>query len=784
MTPPPLDSTDVTLPVAEGEVRETAPFAAEGAPEGAQPLEPARANPGPPFDPRTFVNRELGLVDFQRRVFEEAQDVANPLLERVKFLSIVASNLDELFMIRVAGLKQQIAAGVGDFPPDGLSPAQQLAMVRRESLALSRALCGCLRDALIPALAASGIQILEYGQLDPRQLELAGKYFDEMVFPVLTPLAVDPGRPFPFISNLSLNLGILVDVGDGAERFARIKVPDTLPRLVPLGKAGGGRRSGGASHRHAFVWLEQLIAAHAERLFPGIRILEVHPFRVTRDAEMLLQEMEAEDLLESIEQGVRQRRFGQVVRLEVGTTIPERLRAVLMDNLAISRGDVFALEQPLGLADVAGLASLDRPDLKFAPFTPAVPARAVPQEVDEDIFGAIRRHDILLHHPFDSFAPVVEFLRTAARDPEVLAIKQTLYRVGRNSPVVEALLEAVQNKKQVAVLVELKARFDEQSNIEWARALEAEGVHVIYGLLGYKTHSKVALVVRREGQGLARYVHLSTGNYNPVTAGIYTDIGYFTCDPDIGEDATHLFNYLTGYSRERRYRKLLVAPINLRQRLLALVEREVAHARAGRGGHLVFKMNALVDRDMIAALVEAARCGVRVDLLVRGVCCLRPGIPGLTEGIGVTSIVGRFLEHSRIYWFQNGGEEEVYLGSADLMPRNLDRRVEVVFPVRDPAVARHLRRDVLGVYLQDNVRARRMKADGSYQRLAPAPGEPPVDSQATLLERQRAYAPGSKALLSVAGRSEEKEGGALPDEPAASAPGEGVPVRAGRTEPG
>jgi polyphosphate kinase len=779
-----LDSTEtqVTSPPAEGEAREAAPFAAEGAPEGAIRPDRARVAPTQPIDSRAFVNRELGLVDFQRRVFEEALDAANPPLERVKFLSIVASNLDELFMTRVAGLKQQIAAGVGDVPPDGLPPPQQLAIVRRESLALSRALCVCLRDVLLPSLAASGIQVLDYARLDERQLEQARKYFDEMVFPVLTPLAVDPGRPFPFISNLSLNLGVLVDGGDGGERFARIKVPDTLPRLVPLGRAAGPRRGGVAPHRHTFVWLEQLIAAHAERLFPGIRILEVHPFRVTRDAEMLLQEMEAEDLLESIEQGVRQRRFGQVVRLEVATTIPERLRAVLMENLAIAQGDVFALEQPLGLADVAGLAAVDRPDLKFPGFTPAVPTRLARREGTEDFFAAIRRHDILLHHPFDSFAPVVEFLRAAARDPEVLAIKQTLYRVGRNSPVVEALLEAVQNRKQVAVLVELKARFDEQSNIEWARALEAEGVHVIYGLLGYKTHSKIALVVRREAGGLARYVHLSTGNYNPVTAGIYTDIGYFTCDPDIGEDATHLFNYLTGYSRERHYRKLLVAPINLRERFVALIAREVAHAEAGREGHLVFKMNALVDRDMIAALVGAARCGVRVDLLVRGVCCLRPGIPGVSEGITVTSIVGRFLEHSRIYWFRNGGEEEVYLGSADLMPRNLDRRVEVVFPVRDPAVARHLRRDVLDVYLRDNLRARKMKADGSYQRLAPAPGEPPVDSQALLLERQRGLPPAPRRL-SVAAPDGEEKGDRATDETAAGAAGQQEPAGAGRPEP-
>ncbi len=732
-------SPDETEELAQRGARpEAAPFAAEAAPEGASPAE--RTSGLPPLDRRLFANRELGLVDFQRRVLDEALDPANPLLERVRFLSIVASNLDELFMIRVAGLKQQIAAGIGEAAADGMTPPEQLATVRRETLALSRSLVRCLHEVLLPELARAGIEVVDHAALDERQRAAAARYFDEMVFPVLTPLAVDPGRPFPFISNLSLNLGLLLDAGDGGERFARIKVPDTLPRLVPVEASSAEPEVG--HPRHVFVWLEQLVAAHADRLFPGVRILEAHPFRVTRDAEMLLQEMEAEDLLESIEQGVRQRRFGQVVRLEVAADIPERLRAVLLDNLAAAEGDAFGLELPLGLSDLAGLASVPRPDLKFPAFVPALPEALSHAELEDGLFGAIRRHDILLHHPFDSFAPVVEFLRAAARDPDVLAIKQTLYRVGRNSPVVQALLDAVRNRKQVAVLVELKARFDEQSNIEWARALEAEGVHVIYGLLGFKTHSKVALVVRREGDRLARYVHLSTGNYNVVTAAHYTDVGYFTCDPEIGEDATHLFNYLTGYSRERQYRKLLVAPINLRERLLQLIEREAAHAQAGRGGHLVFKMNALVDRQMISALVDAARRGVRVDLVVRGVCCLRPGIPGLSEGITVTSIVGRFLEHSRMFWFQNGGAEEIFLGSADLMPRNLDRRVEVLFPVRDPGLAHQLRHEVLELYLRDNVRARRMLPDGSYRRCTPGDA-PPVDSQALLLARPRGAPRGS-----------------------------------------
>jgi polyphosphate kinase len=698
---------------------------------------PAPAPPGVPepdlADPALYVNRELSLLQFQWRVFDEARDAANPLLERVKFLSIVAANLDEFFMIRVAGLEQQIAAGVAETSADGLTPAEQLAAIRRESLRLQQELSRALHDDLVPALAAAGIHLLDWPQLTPNQVAAARVWFDDMVFPVLTPLAFDPGRPFPHISNLSLNLAVIVRDG-GVERFARIKVPDTLPRLVPIGRAARGED--GAVHPHAYVWLEQLIAANADRLFPGLEIAGVHPFHVTRDAEMLIQEMEAADLLVSVERGVRERRFGSVVRLVVTPGIPDGVRELLVDKLEVDPRDVQAVEAPLALSGLAALCGVDRPDLKFPPFVPATPARLAEDEEDEDIFAAIKRHDVLLHHPFQSFTPVVDFLRAAARDPQVLAIKQTLYRVGRNSPVVDALLEASRNRKQVAVLVELKARFDEESNIGWAKALEAEGVHVIYGLLGLKTHTKIALVVRREGDRLARYVHLATGNYNAVTATAYTDLGFFTSDPNIGEDATQLFNYLTGYSRGASFRKLLVAPIDLRERLLALVEREAAHARAGRGGHLVFKVNALVDREIIAVLIRAARAGVRLDLLVRGVCALRPGIPGVTDGIRVTSIVGRFLEHSRIFWFRNAGAEEVYLGSADLMHRNLARRVEVLFPVSDPALVRYLRDDVLGTYLRDNVRARRMRPDATYDRLSPPPGGPAIDSQAELIARR------------------------------------------------
>jgi polyphosphate kinase len=527
------------------------------------------------------VNRELSLLSFQRRVFEEARDPATPLLERARFLAIVASNLDEFFMIRVAALRQQLAAGVGEVTVDGMTPVETLASIRREATELHRDMGAFLNGELLPQLAAAGIHVLDYPQLTPQQREQLKRYFDDLVFPVLTPLAVDPGRPFPHISNLSLNLAVLVQDADGSARFARVKVPDTLPRLVPLGR-GGLREDGLApSHSVDLVWIEQLIAEEIGALFPGTKVLEVHPFHVTRDAELLLQELEADDLLETIERGVRQRRFGSVVRLTVGASMTGTMRDLLVENLGIQASDVYQTEPPLALAGLAALANLDRRDLKYPVFQPAIPARLSPGD-DEDVFAAIRRHDILLHHPFDSFGPVVDFLRAAARDPDVLAIKMTLYRVGRNSPVVEALLEASQAGKQVAVLVELKARFDEESNIGWARALEAEGVHVIYGLLGLKTHSKVALVVRREGKGVRRYVHLATGNYNAVTATVYTDLGLFTCDPDIGDDATHLFNTLTGYSRRTGYRKLLVAAYSGHADRLF---RPMPITRSGQGDH-------------------------------------------------------------------------------------------------------------------------------------------------------------------------------------------------------
>jgi polyphosphate kinase len=686
-------------------------------------------------DARFYLNRELSQLEFFRRVLEEARDERHPLLERLKFLAIVGSNLDEFFMVRVAGLKQQLAAGVVELSIDGLTPAEQLAAIRKAVAKLLAEARDCYQDDLLPKLEEAGIHLLGYTDLDQRQRAYVRRYFEQVVFPVLTPLAFDPGRPFPHISNLSLNLAVLIRDPAGKEHFARLKVPGTLPRLVPLRRSSGGvRKDGTAPRHHYFVWLEQVIAAHLDALFPGMEILAIHPFRVVRDADILIQELEAYDLLETMEQSVRRRRFGSVVQLSVNKATPVDIRNILQENLEVERREIYTLDGPLGLSDLIGLTQIERYDLRDPPFVPATPA-ALNQDHDGDIFAAIRQRDILLHHPYDSFAPVVAFLQSAARDPDVLAIKQTLYRVGRNSPVVEALLEAATTGKQVAVLVELKARFDEESNIGWAKRLEAEGVHVVYGLLGLKTHSKIALVVRKEGDSVRRYIHLATGNYNGITAQVYTDLALFTCDEQIGADATDLFNYLTGYSAKHDYRKLLVAPINLRGQMESLIRREIEHQRRGRQGHLIFKVNAIVDRPMIKLLYQASQVGVQVDLLVRGICCLRPGVAGLSENIRVSSVVGRFLEHSRIYYFRNGGQEEVYLGSADLMTRNLDRRVEVLFPVEDERLIRHLRDEVLVTCMADNVKARCLRADGNYERRSRAVGETPVCSQATFLQR-------------------------------------------------
>ncbi len=684
-------------------------------------------------DPKYYLNRELSLLDFQWRVLEEARNERSPLLERLKFLAIVDSNLSEFFMVRVGGLRLQKESGVTDVSFDGLTPARQLAAIRKEAQTIFQAARDLLKTRLLPALSAAGIRIINYPDLTARQKQAVEGYFDEVIFPVLTPLAVDPGHPFPFISNLSTNLAVLIKNKEGRQRFARVKVPSTLPQLVPVRRSSGGvRRDGTPPHAHVFVWVTQLIIANLNKLFPGMEVVEAHPFHVTRNADLEIQDWEADDLLETMEQSVRKRRFGEVVRVMVNTRMPVYIRDFLAENLKTDPNAVYVVDGPLVLSSLMQLVKIDRPDLKDRPFTPGLPAvlRFNGDGDDGLLFAAIRQGDLLLHHPYDSFSAVVDYLRSAARDENVMAIKQTLYRTGSNSPVIKTLLTASRDYgKQVAVLVELKARFDEESNIGWAKMLEQEGVHVTYGLLGLKTHCKIALVVRREGEHIRRYVHLGTGNYNHVTAQLYEDFGLFTCDDAIGADATDLFNYLTGYSAKEDYRKLLVAPINLRRRLEELIRQEIEHARAGQEARLIFKFNHLVDPPMIRLLYQASQAGVKIDLIVRGMCCLKPGIKGISENIRVSSILGRYLEHSRIYYFYNGGQELIYMGSADLMQRNLNQRVEVLFPVEDEKLIRYLRDVILATYLTDNIQARRMDADGEYHRLSPKENDAERPSQ-------------------------------------------------------
>jgi polyphosphate kinase len=702
------------------------------------------ATPNPHGDlsrPELYINRELSWIEFNRRVLEDAADPRHPVLERVKFLSIYNSNLDEFFMIRLSGLKEQLQSGVTEAAPDGLTVSEQLLEIRKalEPLAIEqRAL---FTHQISPALAEQGVRITELAALRSAEQAALKEYFEREIFPVLTPLAFDPGHPFPHISNLSLNLAVTVTDPKEGERFARIKIPSVLPRLVPVHRPGSDALPTAARRPQTFIWLEQLVAAHLPALFPGLEVVESYAFRVIRDADIEIQEDEAADLSRSVEASLLERRFGSVVQLTVETTMPARLRTLLASNLRIGPDDVYAEDGPLGLADLSELLRLDRPDLKDPPFAPRVPHAL--RSAGEDVFEAIKRQDVLLHHPFDSFTPLVDLIQTAARDPQVLAIKQTLYRVGSHAPVVDALMEAAGQGKQVAVLVELKARWDEENNIEWARSLERAGVHVAYGMVGLKTHAKIALVVRKEQDGIRRYVHLGTGNYNATTARIYTDLGLLTCNPELGADASDLFNYLTGYSTQSTYRRLLVGPVSLRSSFLERIEREIAVHRASGGGRLILKMNSLVDAEIIQALYRASQVGVTIDLLVRGVCCLVPGVPGVSETIRVTSIVGRFLEHSRIYYFHNGGEEEIQLGSADLMPRNLDRRVETLFPIEDPGLRAWLRGDLLDAYLRDTVNARVLGADGRYARVTPAAGEQPFDSQAYFLTQAGSTGGGS-----------------------------------------
>ena len=681
--------------------------------------------------PTLYINREISLLEFQRRVLEEALDEGNPLLERVKFLAIFGSNMDEFFMVRVSGIRKQVEAHIMEVFPDGLTPPEVLAATRKLSLELYRSALQCLNKKLLPQLDKAGIHLMDYHKLSEAQAKKTDDYFKEVIYPVLTPLALDPGHPFPHISNLSLNLAIVIRDKKGSEKFARLKVPDTLARLVPIKRSSGSvRKDGTIPHHHYFVWLEQVIMTNLASLFPGLEVVAAYPFRIIRDADVEIQEIEADDLLETMQQSIRKRKFASVVQLEIYESMPDTIRELLIENLEVKPNDVYVLPAPLGLSSLWQIYNhVERHDLKFPIYQPVVPMVFQDAILAGDIFEVIKQKNVLLHQPYDSFHPVVDFLRAAARDPQVLAIKQTVYRVGQNAPVVDALLEATERGKQVAVMVELKARFDEESNIGWARMLEQEGVHVVYGLVGFKVHCKVVMVVRKEGEGIRRYLHLGTGNYNAVTSLTYEDIGLFTCDEAIASDITDLFNHLTGYSTKHDFKKLLVAPFNLRSGLEALIRREIEHARQGRKAHLIFKINAIVDRWFIDLLYEASQAGVKVDLLVRSMCCLRPGVKGVSENIHVVSIVGRYLEHSRVYYFHNGGKEEIYIGSADLMTRNLDHRVEVVFPVEQEEHVHYLRDKMLNTYLKDNTRARLMQVDGTYTRLKPTGDDKGVDVQ-------------------------------------------------------
>ncbi len=683
---------------------------------------------------QNYFNRELSWIEFNRRVLQEAQSSYHPPLERTKFLAIFATNLDEFYMIRVSGLQEQMLAEVDDVSPDGRTARETLDLINKALTPLLDEHTHAWEQELKPLLAGHGLCVLDYDELDEHQRGMANDYFRRTVFPVLTPLVVDVGHPFPHISNLSLSLAVVMVDAQGRQRFARVKVPPSLPRLFQLTDCADDELAAelGVPCAHCLVWLDQVIAANIGQLFPGVEILATYAFRVTRDTDFEIQVDEADDLISTIERHVQDRRFGTVVRLEVAQNMPSDVCNILLRNLTLTNEDVRRVDGPLDLSSLHELYRQPYPELKDAPLLAHTPAAL---QTEASIFSQIRKGDILLHHPYDAFAPVVDFIVAAANDKNVLAIKQTLYRAGKDSPIVKALIQAALNGKQVAAIVELKARFDEENNIQWARALEDVGVHVVYGLPEIKVHCKVALVVRREGEQIRRYVHLSTGNYNATSARIYTDLGMFTCREDFGEDATDLFNYLTGFSYQTQFKRLLVAPISLRHQLAQLIEREIEqHVKSG-GGHLIFKMNALVDPDLIQLLYRASQVGVKIDLIIRGICCLRPGVPNLSETVNVISIVGRFLEHSRVYWFRNGGADELYIGSADLMQRNLDRRVEAVFPILDGSLRGRIRDEVLDLALRDNVKARRLCADGSYESNVRAANDLCIDSQMELLHR-------------------------------------------------
>jgi polyphosphate kinase len=673
----------------------------------------------------SVLNRDLCQLEFFRRVLEEATDKSTPVLEKLKFLSVFSSNLDEFFMVRVSGIKEMLSIeDIGPMPGE-LTPVEQLDVIRERVLPLVEEQTRCLRDEVLPELESHGVVIAPYATLSEEEKNSLAQYFTKNIFLVLTPQAVDPARPFPYISNLSLNIGLTVEscpddtfagmpLGNEV-RFVRIKVPPVVPRLIPVGKG-----------QSKFALVEEVIEANLHSLFPRMRLSKGHLFRVTRDADVEIRDDKAADLLALIKESLRERRFGLPVRLEVSSTMPAEMVEYLTSSLRIEPDDVYQIDGLLDVSDLMELYSVNDPDLKDKPLKTIV-APALRNK--ESVFDAIKKQDVLLHHPYSSFGTIVDFIDAAAKDPDVVAIKMCLYRTGKKSPIPQSLIEASERGKQVTAVVEIKARFDEEHNIEWAKRLAESGVHVVYGLVGLKTHSKVALVVRREEHGLQTYTHIATGNYNPTTSRLYTDLGLLTSDSMIGDDASDVFNFLTGFSIQKEYSRLMVAPLNLRKRMMALIRRETEHALAGRPAHISAKINRLTDLNIIELLYEASQAGVKIDLIVRGACMIRPGEPGLSQTIHVRSVVGRFLEHSRIFYFANGGEEELYIGSADWMARNLDRRVEVVTPVLDPQLKSYLKDTVLAAYLRDNVKARVMNSAGTYERPATADDEEPFNSQ-------------------------------------------------------
>lgn len=688
--------------------------------------------------PEYYENRELSWLKFNERVLNEARDKSIPLLERLKFISITSSNLDEFFMVRVASLKDMVHAGYKKKDIAGMTAIEQLEAINKDTRALVETQYSTYNRSLIPLLKNQGIEIIDrFEELTKEQEEYVDRYFQENVYPVLTPMAVDASRPFPLIRNKTLNLAALLSKKDdtkGEVEFATVQVPSVLSRIIQIPASREGMRS--------FILLEQIIERNINQLFLNYNVLCAYPYRIMRNADLSIDEDEAEDLLQEIQKQLRKRQWGEVIRLEVEDGIEKRLLNILKEELHIQQEAIYKISGPLDLTFLMKMYGLEGCDeLRYAPYKP----QRVPQIVPgEDIFEEIRKGDILLHHPYQTFDPVVDFIRQASVDPNVLAIKQTLYRVSGNSPIIASLAQAAENGKQVSVLVELKARFDEENNIVWAKKLEKAGCHVIYGLVGLKTHSKIALVVRREEDGIRRYVHLGTGNYNDSTAKLYTDLGMFTCSEAIGEDATAVFNMLSGYSEPLSWNKLVVAPIWLRKKFLKLIKREAKHAQEGKEAFIKAKMNSLCDREIIAALYEASAAGVKIDLVVRGICCLRVGIPGISENISVRSIVGNFLEHSRIFYFHNDGQEEIYMGSADWMPRNLDRRVEILFPVENERLMEEIKH-ILNTQLEDNTKAHILQTDGKYGKIDKR-GKKLVNSQEQFCKEAKKAIPKQKNI--------------------------------------